>query len=446
MAWFGLQRNTFARGIHPPELKSTQGEPIRRLDFAPRLILPLNQHIGKPALPRVRKHQEVVRGEPIASADGFFSAPLHAPATGVIEDITLMPSARGPKALSIVLKVYAADDQRVRYGQERDLAPLNPSQLIAAIQDTGMVGLGGAAFPTHVKLAVPEGSQVDTLVINGCECEPFLTTDHRVMLEWADDLLAGIDYVRRACGAQRVLIGIEDNKWDAAARIAGRLPPGADIAVRTVRSKYPQGSEKLLITVLTGREVPSGGFPHQVGCVVQNAATVASLGRLLPRTQGMIERVVTISGPGIAKPGNYLLPLGTPMDYVLDRLGFRGAAGEIIVGGPMMGQAVASLDVPVTKAVSGILALTADTLAQQQAGQLYPCIHCGRCLQACPLHLNPMQLGLLAAAREYAAMADNYHLQDCFECGSCSYTCPANIPLVQYFRIAKAMLREQGAA
>ncbi len=445
MAWFGRQRNTFARGIHPPGHKETEAHPIRRLDFAPRLILPLNQHIGKPAIPIVHKNQEVVRGEPIAKADGLFSAPLHAPATGRIEKIDLMPSVKGPKVQSIILKVYSADDQRVRYERPRNMNTLNGSAMIAAIQETGMVGLGGAAFPTHVKLAVPEGYAIDYLIINGCECEPYLTTDHRVMLEWTDDLLAGIAYVQQACGAPRVLLGIEDNKHNAAARIAARLPADGNIEVRSVRTKYPQGSEKLLITVLTGKEVPSGGFPYQVGCVVQNAGTVALLGRLLPRTQGMIERVVTLSGPGINKPGNYLVPLGTPMDYVLEQLGFNGSAGELILGGPMMGTSVASLDVPITKAVSGILALTRETITQQVDGTVYPCIHCGRCLQACPLHLNPTQLGLLAANRDYQAMQDRYHLQDCFECGSCSYVCPANIPLVQYFRIAKAMLREQVA-
>ena len=443
MAWFGLKRNTFARGIHPPGHKETQSEPIRRLDFSPRLILPLNQHIGKPSIPIVHKNQEVVRGEPIARADGFMSAPMHAPATGIIEKIDLMPSAKVPKVQSIILKIYQADDQRVRYGRARDMSTLNPKEMITAIQETGMVGLGGAAFPTHVKLSVPEGTVIDTLVINGCECEPYLTTDHRVMLEWADDLLTGIRYVQHACGAPRVLIGIEDNKRDAAEVIASRLPIESDIEVRTVKTKYPQGSEKLLITVLTGREVPSGGFPYQVGCVVQNAATVAILGRLLPQTQGMIERVVTISGPGIKRPGNYLIPIGTPMRYVLEQLGFNGDAGELILGGPMMGNAVASLDVPITKATSGILALDHDSVVRSQADKVYPCIHCGRCVQACPLHLNPSQLGLLAAKRDYETMNNSYHLQDCFECGSCSYICPSNIPLVQYFRVAKAILREQ---
>ena len=443
MSWFGLQRNTFARGIHPPAHKDTRTQAIRRLNFAPRLILPLNQHIGKPAIPIVHKHQEVVRGEPIARADGFFSVPLHAPATGVIEKIDLMPSARGPKVMSIVLRVYSADDQTVRYGQPRDMTALSPGDMINAIQETGMVGLGGAAFPTHAKLSVPEGHTVDTLIINGCECEPYLTTDHRVMIEWLDELLTGIAFLRHACGASKVIIGIEDNKDDAARVIAGRIPPDSNIEVRTVRSKYPQGSEKLLITVLTGKEVPSGGFPYDVGCVVQNTGTAALLGRLLPRTQGLIERVVTFSGPGIDKPGNYLVAIGTPMDYVLDQLGFTGDAGELILGGPMMGSAVASLDVPITKATSGILAMPAATISRSVTNETHPCIHCGRCLQVCPLHLNPCQLGLLAANREYETMQQRFHLQDCFECGSCSYICPANIPLVQYFRIAKAVLREQ---
>jgi len=285
---------------------------------------------------------------------------------------------------------------------------------------------------------------VDTLIVNGCECEPYLTTDHRVMIEWVDDLINGIFFTMKACGAPRAVIGVEDNKLDAVETIRRQLPADGRIAVEAVKTKYPQGSEKLLVTVLLGREVPSGGFPYQVGAVVQNIATLAQLGRLLPNRHGLIERVVTIAGAGIEQPGNYLVPIGTPLGFVLKQAGFAGESGQLILGGPMMGTNVASLDVPVTKPVSGILAQHPGQRANV-AAKVYPCIQCGECLKVCPMNLNPSRLALLAARREYETMTTRYHLSDCFECGCCAYVCPANIPLVQHFRVAKSVLREKAA-
>lgn len=438
-----LLRRTFAHGIHPPGHKETADRAIRRFSFAPRLYVPLSQHIGKPAAALVRRGQEVVRGEPIAAASAFLSVPMHAPATGVIEGIEPVLDARGGKSETIVIRPYPGDDQRVRYGAPRDVDGLAPKELIAAIQETGMVGLGGASFPTHAKLSIPEGHKVDTLIVNGCECEPYLTNDDRVMTEWVEELLRGIRIAMRACGAARALIGIEDNKPRALQSLRAHLPADGAVAVAPVATKYPQGAEKLLIKTLLGREVPSKGFPYQVGVVVQNIATLAEIGQLLPMRRGLIERVMTVSGD-VARPGNYLVPLGTPLRYLLAQAGFRGNAGEVILGGPMMGNTVASLDVPVTKGVSGILALTADWHLREHP-KVQPCIQCGECLKACPMGLNPSRLGLLAAKREYQTMAQRYHLDDCFECGCCTYVCPSHIPLVQYFRIAKQMNREQAA-
>ncbi len=440
-----LARKTFSKGVHPPGKKaSTQAQPIRRLPFAAQLFVPLSQHLGRAAIALVRPGQEVVRGEPIARADGFLSVPIHAPATGIIQGSALIPTAQGPKTEALVLNVYAADSQRVLYGAPRETGRFTPSELISAIQESGMVGLGGAAFPTHAKLATAREKNVETLIVNGCECEPYLTTDHRLMLEWADDLLRGIRYALTASGAGRAILGIEDNKPDALASLRARLAQDERITVEAVKTKYPQGSAALLIKTLLGREVPAGGHSHAVGVVVQNIATLAELGKLLPRHEGLIERVVTISGPGIRYPGNYLVPLGTPLAFVLEQVGFTGDAGEIILGGPMMGMTVASLEVPVTKAVSGILALQGEMRAGG-ARRVYPCIACGECLRACPMHLNPAQLGQLAARREYETMAQRFHLDGCFECGCCTYVCPANIPLIHYFRIAKSVLRERAA-
>jgi len=415
-----LFNKTFAHGIHPPTSKGqTDRLAIRRMPFSAHIMVPLSQHFGAPAKPLVHKGQEVVRGEPIASADGFMSVPMHAPVTGVVEGIELMPTARGPKGEAIIIKTYQAASQRVMYGADYDWQHATTEELIQQIQATGMVGLGGAGFPSHVKMQPPEDHPINTLVVNGCECEPYLTTDHRLMLEKTDSLLLGIRIALKICGAERAIIGIEDNKMDAVEAIRERLAENDPISVGVVKTKYPQGSEKLLITALLGREVPSGGFPYQLGVVVNNVATLAQLGELLPKRQGLIER--------------------------LEHAGYFGDASRLILGGPMMGNTAASLDVPVTKPVSGILVLEESHFTNEQQ-KVYPCIQCSRCLAVCPVNLNPSQLGRLAAKREYEVMADQFHLNDCFECGSCSYVCPSNIPLVQYFRIAKSVNREKAAA
>ncbi len=445
MVLTALFRRSFSHGVHPPELKEiTAGRPIRRLPFAPRMIIPLSQHVGAPARPIVHPGEEVLRGQPLAEADGFMSVPMHAPASGVVEGIELTPTVRGPKTESILIRLYPGSSQEVLHGEPRDPDAMSREELVRAVQATGMVGLGGAGFPTHVKMRVPEGGAIDTLLINGCECEPYLTTDHRVMLEQTANLMLGTHILMRALGARRAVIGIEDNKLDAVAAVRSRLPADRSVSVGVLRTKYPQGAEKLMITSLLGREVPSGGLPYQVGVAVFNVGTAAQVGELVPEGRGLIERVITVTGPGIKKPGNYLIALGTPIGFVLEQLGYQGDAQHLILGGPMMGTSVASLDVPVTKAVSGILVLNDEEVSRERPGRVYPCIHCARCVQACPMHLNPSMLGLLAAQREYERMEEAFHLNDCFECGCCSFVCPSNIPLVQYFRIAKSINRDTG--
>ena len=442
--WF---RSTFSHGIHPEENKHfTAGKPIQRLPFPPQLILPLSQHTGAPSVPLVHPGQEVVRGEPIAKAGGFVSVPLHAPATGVIKRIELMPTSKGPKTLSIILEVYPGDSQEVRYYNPRDVNLMTPKEIVQAVQDSGLVGLGGAAFPTHVKLVPPKEHKVHTVLINGCECEPFLTTDHRVMIEQAEYLIAGTRIFMKALGAQKAIIGTEENKLDAVEAIRPHLPADGSITVKVVKTKYPQGAEKMLAKALMNLEIPSGGFPSAVGLAVFNVSSTAELGMLLPQSQGVIERVVTITGPGIDRPGNYLVPLGTPLRFILERLGFRGNAQHLILGGPMMGSTVSSLDVPITKGTGGVLVLTEKDTHGQISDRAYPCISCGQCVDACPMHLNPCQLGKLAYKSRYEDMAADFHLNDCFECGCCSFVCPASIPLVQYFRISKARNREKPKA
>ncbi|MCX7897114.1 MAG: electron transport complex subunit RsxC [Rhodocyclaceae bacterium] len=447
-----LRGEAFQRGIHPPEEKHTAALPIRRLPFPPRVVVPLMQHIGKASRALVRVGDEVVRGQRIAEASDWLSVPHHAPLTGRVEAVGLRPSARGPWQEAIVIRAYPSATQQDLAGKPQDLEAMSRAQLIEAIRDTGMVGLGGAAFPTHAKFSVPAGAEVHTLVVNGCECEPYLTCDHRIMLERSEWLLAGIRYAMRATGARRAIIGIEDNKADAHAAIGaaiarlGTIPEG-EIHAELVPTKYPQGSEKMLLMALFGAEIPAGQLPLALGMVVSNVGTLASLGELLPAGRGLTERVVTIAGSGVKRPGNYLVPIGTPISWLLEYAGAPEAkAKEVILGGPMMGQAVASLDAPITKGVSGVLVLSAQELARREKAKVYPCIKCGECVESCPMGLNPSMLGMLAARREYETMESDYHLFECFECGCCTYVCPSYIPLVQQFRVAKQILRERKLA
>ncbi len=442
MRLLGLK--TFRHGVHPPELKDeTSGMAIRRFPFAPLLVVPLVQHLGKPSLPVVREGEEVLRGQRIARPDGFMSVAMHAPASGVVRRIALTPSISGRMVPGVYLEPHPASTQEVMDGTPCP-PDAEPEEIIAAVQEAGVVGLGGAAFPTHVKLRVPEGKRVDTLILNGAECEPYLTTDHRVMLEQGEDVFAGIRYLLRATGAERAIVAVEANKPDAAEQLEKLRPEGVPVSVEMLRVKYPQGAEKMLISALLKRTVPSGGLPLDVGALVVNVATAAEIGRLLPRGRGIQERVVTVSGPAVGKKGNYRIPIGTPLRFLLEEVGVAEDVNRVFLGGPMMGTAASSLDISLTKGTSGVVAFT-DTEAERTHRRVYPCIRCGYCVDACPMFLNPQQLGALAQAGDHESMAGEHRLMDCFECGSCSFVCPSHIPLVQRFRSAKASVRKAKA-
>lgn len=405
------------------------------------MIIPLSQHTGAPAKPIVREGQEVARGQKIAEPGGFVSVAMHSPASGVVERIGLAPSSMGKMVPSIYIRPFPGSSQEVIEGKPCNVETASNKEIVAAIQDAGIVGLGGAAFPTHVKLSITDPKHADTIIINGVECEPWLTTDHRVMLEQVDDIFQGIRYLLKATGAEKAIIGIEANKPDAVEALRAACPAGEPVSVEVVKVKYPQGAEKMLIKALLGREVPSGGLPVDVNVVVQNVATTAEIGRLLPHGRGIMERVVTITGPAVGKKGNYLIPIGTPLRFALEQVDLADDVSRVFLGGPMMGQALSSLDIPITKGTSGIVAFTEKEKAPTDQ-KVYPCIRCGHCIDSCPMFLNPTRLGTLARNREYDLMAEKYHLYDCFECGSCSYVCPSHIPLVQQFRVSKAMLRD----
>ncbi|MFC1747606.1 electron transport complex subunit RsxC [Pseudomonadota bacterium] len=440
---FSLKEKTFPHGVHPPDHKAeTNTLAIRRFPFAPVMVIPLAQHIGKPAIAAVNEGQEVMRGQVIATADGFMSVPIHAPASGVVRKIALVPSIAGTMVPGIYLEPWPGSTQEQAEGQPCT-TDAEPSEIIQAIQQAGIVGLGGAAFPTHVKLVIPEDTFVDTLIINGVECEPYLTTDHRVMLEQTTDIMMGIRYLLKVVNAERAIIGVEANKADAVQQLRQAIPPDLPVTVESLTVKYPQGAEKILIKALLGRELPPGKHTIDINAASVNVATTAEIGRLLPHGRGIQERVITITGPAIEKKGNYRIPIGTPLRFALEQAGVKADVSQIFLGGPMMGQAVPNLDIAITKGTSAVLAFTeAETGIKPH---VYPCIHCGACLEACPMGLNPAQLGALAKVENFPLMAAQYHLMTCFECGSCSYVCPAHIPLVHYFRLAKASLKRDAS-
>lgn len=444
MDFFSLHTNTFKNGIHPPENKEdTKGLPIRQFPFASELIIPMTQHIGAPAEISVREGQEVARGQVIAKATGYVSVPIHSPISGIVTKIGLVPTVSGNKAQGVTIKAFPSSGQEVAEGYCIDYKTASADEILQAIQNAGIVGLGGAAFPTHVKLKVPEGKVCDYLIINGIECEPYLTTDHRVMLQQGDDIYMGIRYLMKVTGAKEAIIGIEGNKQDAADSLTKIKPTDIPVSVKVVPVKYPQGSEKMLITAVLGKEVPSGGLPIDVNIVTVNIATTAEIGRLLPHGRGIQERVITITGPAVKKKGNYLIPIGTPLRFVLDHVGIVDDIAEIYMGGPMMGPAVADLDISITKGTSGILVFGSKDVIHTD--KIYPCIKCGACVDACPISLNPSKLGILAKFESYDRMVSDFNLMDCFECGSCSYVCPSHIPLVQYFRLSKSRYKRKQA-
>ncbi|MCK4493802.1 MAG: electron transport complex subunit RsxC, partial [Methylococcales bacterium] len=412
----------------------------RRLPFPPQVTLLLGQSIGKPSVSMVHKGQQVQRGELIAKSDGFVSVPLYATVTGTVKGIEVVLTARGTREPAIIIETALSSGQRQVEGVSRDIERLSRQDLIKAVWDIGMVGLGGAAFPTHVKMSIPKECKIHTVLVNGCECEPFLTTDHRVMLEQVHNLILGIKIALKCVDAPKAIIGIESNKRDVLEAIKPHLPEDGSITVEAVVTKYPQGAEKMLASALLGVEIPSKGLPSEIGLAIFNVTTLAEIGRLLPKGQALIERLVTVTGDALEKTGNYQVPIGTPLGHILAYADFKGDEAELILGGPMMGMSAASLEVPTTKGTGGLLVL--DKRATKN-DDIMPCIKCSQCLQACPINLNPSELGLLAAKRQYDVMEDKYNLNDCFDCGCCSYVCPSNIPLVQYFRIAKTLNRQR---
>jgi electron transport complex protein RnfC len=434
---------SFRHGVHPGEHKGlTEGLPLERLPVPHEVVLPLNQHLGAPSKPIVGVGDKVYRGQRIAEASGFVSVALHASVTGRVTAIEKRHHPTGRLEDAIVIATDLGSPQTLYNEGPIDWESLPNDELLELIQGGGFVGLGGAAFPTHVKLAIPEGKRAQFFLVNGAECEPYLTSDHRIMLEWADSIFLGIRILMKILNSDKTYIGVENNKWDAIRGMAERIPADLPVEIVPLEAKYPQGAEKMLITAMLKREVPSGKLPIDAQVLVQNVGTVAGIGDMFSFGQPLIERVVTVTGPGVNNPSTLLVPVGAELGEVLDYCGgLKDNVRQVLFGGPMMGAPQQYLEVPILKGTSGILCLTDDQVSYRKE---YACIRCATCVDACPVFLNPSELGQLARVRRWDEMV-NYHLWDCMECGSCSYVCPSNIPLVQRFRVAKAMLKEQAA-
>jgi electron transport complex protein RnfC len=432
---------SFKHGVHPPENKEiTSGIPSKRFPFPKEIILPLSQHIGVPAESLVAPGDRVERGDVIAKAAGFISSAVHATAAGTVKSIELWPHPSGSMVPSIRIDVDPNSSQMQRPRMVPRWREVEDTELSKEIAKAGIVGLGGAAFPSHVKLCPPKDQPVELLLVNGCECEPYLTSDHRVMLEQPEKVYEGIRIELKALGLSRAVIGIENNKPDAIEMMEKTKPDDLDVTIQPLKVKYPQGAEKMLIKAVMDREVPSGALPSAIGAMVQNVATTAYVASVFETGQPLIERIITVTGRGIRKPGNWVIPFGTKLRDVIEHCGgLTEDAAEIVFGGPMMGQAQANLDVPVLKATGGILVLSRDECKRQD---IMPCIRCGKCLDACPIFLNPQLMGMLAKAERYEEMVAEAHLNDCMLCGCCSYVCPSNIPLSQLFVMSKTQLRK----
>ena len=433
---------TFRHGVHPHGHKEqTQHLPIERMPFVSRYILPLSQHTGAPCRPVVKPGEPVTRGQVIAEPGGFVSMTLHSPVTGRVTAIAKRHHPNGSLVESVEIEADPYATQQLLPHALPDPSTLDLNEFVAQVQKAGLVGMGGAAFPTHVKYKVPEGKDIRHLLVNGAECEPFLTTDHRLMLEQPEAVLRGIEIVAAKLGVDETTIGIEMNKPDAVEAMRRVIPEGAPVRVVPVKVKYPQGAEKMLIKAVYGIETPSGGLPLDVGVVVNNVGTMAAVAEYFDQGKPLIERVVTVAGPGVAKAANLLVPIGTPVRAVFDHLGGLSAdTREVIMGGPMMGAPLASLEVPVLKGTSGLLAFTET---ETRLPTEYTCIKCGRCVDACPQFLNPSRLQRLGRAGRYDEALEQYNIMDCVECGSCSFACPSGIPIVQLIRVAKSASREK---
>ncbi len=438
-------KGTFARGVHPHDEKSLAADvAIEVVPTPAKVSVPLLQHLGAQCEPLVKARQQVVLGEKIGESEAFISAPVHATITGTVamSSVATLPNGRHVKTVPI-----KADEQQLSGDAlfedilggdwpKTGLDRYGPDAIVTAVREAGIVGQGGAAFPTYVKLKLNDAKPVDTLLLNGCECEPYLTADYRLMLEAPDAIVCGALLAARACGAKRIIVAIEDNKPSAIETML-KAAEGTDMIVRSLKTKYPMGGEKQTVLAAIGREVPTGGLPLDVGAVVCNVGTSAAIARAVVRDKALTHRVLTVSGRGIRNPKNLLVPIGISYGELIDYCGgLTEDAARVIAGGPMMGFTLGELDTPVTKGTSGLTVLTRDDVRKADETA---CVHCGKCVDVCPLKLVAAKMALASKHGDWE-LARRYHITACMECGCCAYVCPASIPLVQLIRLGKAQM------
>ncbi len=442
-----MAKKSFRGGVHPLTRihhgkHLTQDRPIKSCSAPDEVIIPLSQHTGAPSVPIVSPGDKVDLGQKIAEANGFVSVPCYSSVSGTVKEIAKRPHVSGVPSMAVVITNDHEDRLSKDIHGRGSVESLSAKQIIDIIKDMGMVGLGGAAFPTHVKLSPPPDKKIDTLIINGAECEPYLTADHRIMLEHPGEVIEGIKAVIKVLGVDNAHIAIEDNKKDAIEAMGKAARNGGGVKVDTLKVKYPQGAEKQLIYAVTKRRVPSGKLPMDVGTVVVNVGTAYQIALALGKGIPLYERVVTVTG-SVKEPSNFLVRIGTPISYVIEQAGgFDGDIEKVIAGGPMMGVAQANLEAPVMKGTSGILVLS---VAQAQALEESACIYCGRCVDVCPMGLEPYLLNNYSHMNNFEA-AEKIHAMDCMECGGCSFICPANRQITQRIRLAKTEITKSRKA
>ena len=424
-------------GVHPPENKLTSESEIQYLPIPVSVAIPVSQHIGAPASVIVNKDEKVKTGQVIAQSKGFVSSNIHSSVSGKVSKIDTVIDTSGYKQTAVFITVEGDEwIETIDRGNEI-LTDINSSseEIIKKCLESGIVGMGGATFPSHVKLTVPAGKKCDILIINGVECEPYLTSDHRLMLERGEEVLIGISIMMIALKVSRAMIGIENNKPDAVAHMTKLATAFQGITVHALKVKYPQGAEKQLIKALINREVPSGRLPLDVNTVVHNVGTAFAVYEAIQKNKPLFERVVTITGKSVSKPGNYFVRLGTPVkDLIAAAGGIPEDTGKIVSGGPMMGKALSSTDIPVVKGTSGIILFPSGESVRMES---MPCIRGAKCTQACALNLEPYLLMTLSEKGLFER-AQKERITDCMECGSCSYICPARRPLLDYIRLGKS--------
>jgi len=433
--YMGQEKLTFKGGVNVPHYKAlTENKALERAEEPKVVYIPLQQHIGAPCEPVVNVGDEVKIGQLIGKSEAFVSARIHSSIAGKVKEITNLDTPGGLGVTCIVIESDGSKEKDDSMKIYSSLEEASPEEILEAISLAGITGLGGASFPTHVKLSPPKDKVIDTIILNGAECEPYLTADHRLMLENTSDVVFGIRAIMKALGVNNGIIAIEDNKMDAVEAIRAEASKYSNVEVKVLKAKYPQGDEKRIISAVTGREVPSGALPMEVGCVVNNIGTAKAIADAILRGKPLYERVITITGNAIGEPKNLVAKIGTPFKELIRQAGgFKTNPGKIVMGGPMMGLAQYSIEVPMVKGTSGILTFTEE---EAKPKEFSACIKCGRCLTVCPVHLQPVYISSSAMKNRFD-LAEEYNAIDCVECGACSFICPAGRPLTESIRLAK---------